>query len=112
MTINKVQAFFKKLLERVAHPRIGSVISIQEEVGKLSKTVMDIEIYGENIPKSELEDNCANLFISVVDICNSYGIELEKITTNKIKEIEKKVSSWEKKHGAELRRKRERFDIK
>lgn len=111
MTIKEIQIFLKELFARVAHPRVGAIIGIQEEIGKLSKSVMDIEIYGSVINREELENNCADVFFGIIDVCNAYGIDLQKVSNEKMNIIKNKVDLWEKKHGKELRQRREKFDI-
>lgn len=112
MTIKEVQEFLKDLFARVAHPRIGAVIGMQEELGKLSKSIMDIEIYGFPIDQKELENNCADVFFGIIDVCNAYGIDLQKVSNKKLDVIKSKIDVWEKRHGEKLKQNREKFDVK
>ena len=111
MHVKEAQNFLRQLFAKVAHPRIGTIIGMQEELGKLSKSIMEIEIYGSSIEMKELENNCADVFFGVIDVCNAYGIDLEKVSQKKIEVIKSKIKTWEKEHGEELKQKRAKFDI-
>lgn len=110
MKLNEIQNFCKELLSRVKYPRIGTIIGIQEELGKLAETIMDIEIYGKPLNKEVLEKKCSEVFFSFIDLCNSYDIELNKISKFRIEEIKEKIEKWEKEHKEILQDKRKRFD--
>jgi NTP pyrophosphatase (non-canonical NTP hydrolase) len=92
------------------YPRIGTIIGLQEELGKLAETIMDVEIYGKPFDKNKLEKRCSEVFFSFVDLCNSYDIELDKISQDRIAEMKKKIERWEKEHRETLQNKREKFD--
>lgn len=110
MRLNEIQKFCGELLSRVRYPRVGTIIGLQEELGKLAEVIMDIEIYGKPFDKNKIEQKSSEVFFSFIDLCNSYGIELEKVSENRIGEIKKKISQWEKEHGETLQDKRRRFD--
>lgn len=110
MQLNEIQKFCKELLSRVMYPRVGTIIGLQEELGKLAEAIMDVEIYGKPFDKSKLEKKCSEVFFSFVDLCNSYDIELDKVSKNRIKEMKKKIEKWEKEHGETLQDKRGKFD--
>ncbi|MBI2024243.1 hypothetical protein HYT00_02565 [Candidatus Giovannonibacteria bacterium] len=110
MQLSEIQKFCKDLLLRVKYPRVGTIIGLQEELGKLAEVVMDLEIYGKPFDKSKLEKKCAEVFFSFVDLCNSYDVELDKISKNRIEEMKKKINKWEKEHGEILRDRRGKFD--
>ena len=110
MHLNEMQKFCRQLLSRVAYPRIGTLVGLQEEIGKMAKIIMDIEIYGRPIDKKVIEKECSELFFSFIDLCNSYDIEIERVSQSRIKEIKKKINKWEKEHGEILKEKRNKFD--
>lgn len=110
MQLNEIQKFCRELLSKVSYPRVGTIIGLQEELGKLAEVIMEIEIYGKPFDKNRIEQKCSEVFFSFVDLCNSYGIELDKVSKSRIKEIEKKINRWEKEHGETLRDKRKKFD--
>lgn len=110
MRLNEIQQFCKQLLSRVAYPRIGTMVGLQEELGKLAEVIMDLEIYEKPLDKNTLDKKCSEVFFSFVDLCNSYDVELEKICENRIQDIKRKINKWEKEHGEILRDKRKKFD--
>lgn len=110
MRLNEIQKFCKELLSRVTYPRVGTIIGLQEELGKLAEAIMDLEIYGKPFDKDKLEKKCSEVFFSFVDLCNSYDVELEKISKNRIEEMKKKIDHWEKEHGEILEDKRKKLD--
>lgn len=110
MRIIEIQKFCRELLSRVAYPRVGTIIGLQEEIGKIAKIIMDIEIYGKPFEKSLLEEKCSGLFFSFIDLCNSYDVDLEKISKVRIEEIKKKIEKWEKEHSDILKIKRKKLD--
>lgn len=110
MKLNDIQKSCKELLSRVKYPRVGTIIGLQEELGKLAEVVMDIEIYGRPFDRNRLERNCSEVFFSFIDLCNSYDVELDKISKNRIEEMQKKIERWEKEHGETLQDKREKLD--
>ncbi|MDD4477358.1 MAG: hypothetical protein PHY40_04395 [Patescibacteria group bacterium] len=110
MHIIEIQKFCSELLSRVTYPRVGTIIGLQEEVGKVAKIVMDIEIYGRPFEKKLFEKKCSELFFSFIDLCNSYDINIENVSRIRIKEIQKKIEGWEKEHSSALKNKRKKFD--
>jgi hypothetical protein len=62
MKLQEVQAFCKELLAKVAYPRVGTIIGLQEEIGKLAEVIMDIEIYGKPFDKNILKKSVQRYF--------------------------------------------------
>lgn len=110
MQLSEIQKFCRELLSKVTYPRIGTIIGLQEELGKLAEAIMNIEIYGKSFDKSKIEERCSELFFSLIDLCNSYDIELDKVSKNRIKEMKKKIDKWEKEHREVLQDKRKKLD--
>lgn len=110
MKLSEIQKFCRELLSKVTYPRVGTIIGLQEELGKLSEAIMDIEIYGKPFNKSKIEEKCSELFFSLIDLCNSYDIELDKVTKNRVEEIKSKIDKWEKEHREVLQDKRKKLD--
>jgi len=92
MQLDEIQKFCRELLSKVTYPRVGTIIGLQEELGKLAEVIMDIEIYGKPFDKNRIGQKCSEVFFSFVDLCNSYGIELNEISKSRIDEIKKKVN--------------------
>ncbi len=110
MKINEIQKFCNELLSRVKYPRLGTIIGFQEEVGKLAGVIMDIEIYEKNIDKTLLEEKCSEVFFSLIDLCNSYNVDLDTVSGNRIVKINTNIEKWEKDHGETLKDKRKKLD--
>lgn len=110
MKINEIQKFCNKLLSKVRYPRLGTIVGFQEEVGKLSGVIMDIEIYEKNINKALLNERCSEVFFSLIDICNSYNIDLGAVSNDRILKINTHIERWEKDHGETLKDKRKKLD--
>jgi NTP pyrophosphatase (non-canonical NTP hydrolase) len=110
MQLNEIQKFCRDLLSRVSYPRVGTIIGLQEELGKLAEVIMDIEIYGKPFDKNRIEKKCSEVFFSFIDLCNSYGIKLDEISKDRIEEMKDKIKRWEKEHGETLKEKRKKFN--
>ncbi|OGY43950.1 MAG: hypothetical protein A2729_01345 [Candidatus Buchananbacteria bacterium RIFCSPHIGHO2_01_FULL_39_14] len=110
MKLNEIQKFCRQLLAKVSYPRIGTIIGLQEELGKLAEEVMNIEIYGKPFDKNKLEKKCSEVFFSFIDLCNSYDVELDQISIDRVNEIKKKINQWEIEHGSILQDKRKKLD--
>lgn len=110
MNIKEIQKLCEDLLSRVKYPRVGTIIGLQEEIGKLAEVVMDVEIYAKPFNKEKLDKRCAEVLFSFIDLCNSYGVNLEEVSLKRIEEIRNQIKGWEKVHGEILREKKEKFD--
>lgn len=110
MDIKEIQKTCEDLLLRVKYPRVGTIIGLQEELGKLAETIMDVEIYGKPFDKVKIDRRCAEVFFSFIDLCNSYSVDLEEVSRKRIEDIRNQINSWEKAHGEILREKKEKFD--
>lgn len=110
MNINEIQESCRELLSRVTYPRIGTIIGLQEELGKLSGEVMDVEIYGKPLDRDKFEEKCSEVFFSFVDLCNSYDVDLDEVSEKRIDQVRRKIDEWEKEHGEMLRDKRKKLD--
>ncbi|MFW5888692.1 MAG: MazG nucleotide pyrophosphohydrolase domain-containing protein [Patescibacteria group bacterium] len=108
-SLQKLQEEQKKLLTGIEHPRLGNTLGLFEEVGELSKEIMEIEMY-EGSRQEELEDEAADVLFSLFSICDSYNIDLQSAYSRKIEKINKKIPEWHEKYGARLKQLREKFD--
>lgn len=105
-----MQKICENLLSRVKYPRVGTIIGLQEEIGKLAEAVMDVEIYEKPFDQERLNQRCAEVFFSLIDLCNSYDVNLEETSHKRIGDIKNQIKDWEKSHGEILREKKEKFD--
>ncbi len=102
MDFKSIQKRVASLLINVKYPRVGTIIGLQEEVGNLSGCIMDIEIYDKKTRLINLGDDMANVFFSLIDMCNAYNIEIEPFLSKRLGEIEDRIRCWEKEHGKNL----------
>jgi len=110
MNLEEIQGFCKKILTKVSYPRLGAMIGLQEELGEIAKILMDVEIYERPLEKKLFEKKFGETFFSLIDLCNSYDIDLEKISKTRIKEIKEKINDWEEKHQETLEYKRNKIN--
>jgi NTP pyrophosphatase (non-canonical NTP hydrolase) len=101
MDIHATQVEMKELLKNIQHPRLGAVLGMYEEVGELAKAVMNWEMYGERDVQN-LQEECADIFFSLIDIVNAYGVNLDEACVAKLENTKSKISKWEGKYGARL----------
>ena len=110
MHLHEIQKFCDRILASVKYPRLGTIIGLQEEIGKLAGIIMDIEIYEKKIDPSVLNEKCSEVFFSFIDLCNSYSIDLDGVSETRIRMLKDKIDRWEKEHGETLKDKREKLD--
>lgn len=108
-TLPQLQQEQKELLRGIEHPRLGNVLGLFEEVGELSKEIMEVEIYGQ-AKKSDLGKECADVFSSLLSLCDAYGINLSDEYAAKIGEISGKIPEWRVKYGKTLEGLRKKLD--
>ena len=100
----------KTLLAPVAHPRLGAILALAEELGECIQEVMALEIYQNKKDKGGLEKELADLQISLFETANAYDIDLSSVLEAKIEDLEKKVPGWSESFGENLARKRKQLD--
>ncbi len=109
MDIRQTQLELKDLLKKVQHPRLGAVLGLYEEVGEIAKAIMNWEMYGER-DVDNLREECADIFFSLVDIANAYGVDLDQACTTKLENTKSKITKWEKNYGPRLSKLRSILD--
>lgn len=110
MNLDEVQIFCKELLSKVNYPRVGTVIGLQEEMGKLCGAIMDLEIYEKPVDRKKLERQFSEFFFSYVDLCNAYEVSLSETSNSRVKEMRKKIELWERENSEVLSSKRRKMD--
>jgi len=110
MDLKDIQNKCSELLSRVEYPRVGTIIGLQEEIGKLAELIMKIEIYGKPFDSTTINKRCAEVFLSFIDLCNAYNVDLEKGSRDRINNVQKQIKRWEKEHGEILQEKKEKFN--
>jgi len=108
-SLKGIQEKQKEILAGIEHPRLGNVVGLYEEVGELSKEIMEIEFYGAS-RQIELEDECADVLFSLLSVCDSYKVDLEAAYEKKISKITGKIPDWIEKYGANLSGLRNKLD--
>lgn len=108
-TLSQLQQEQKELLSGIEHPRLGNILGLFEEVGELSKEIMEMEIYGQS-KKGELGKECADVFFSLLSLCDAYEINLADEYAAKIGEISEKIPEWKVKYGKTLEDLRKKLD--
>ncbi|MDD3190140.1 MAG: MazG nucleotide pyrophosphohydrolase domain-containing protein [Candidatus Pacebacteria bacterium] len=108
-TLRNLQDEQGHIMSGIEHPRLGNVVGLFEEVGELAQEVMEIEMYGEN-RKNELADECADVLVGLISLCNSYDIDLEGAYEKKILKIKDKIPDWREKYGDNLKKMRGKMD--
>lgn len=110
MTIQEAQQKIKLLLGSMEHPRLGSFIALTEEVGELANEIMKSEIYEEKDNLEDLKGELADVFVSLLELSNVYGVDLSELFEKKVKNIEPRAKEWATKFGLTLKKKREKLD--
>ena len=70
---------------------------------------MDFEIY-DNRDKVQLSRDAANLYFSLLDLCNVFDVDLTKYVEKRMVEISRRAAEWEAQYGDILSSKRDQFD--
>lgn len=109
MEIAESQKKVYELLKEVRHPRVGAMISLSEEVGELAKEVLDKEFYEKTKDDQNLESEMADVFVSLLEMANVYGIRLDEALSKRLDELKPRVKEWEK-TSETLGRKRKQMD--
>lgn len=109
MDIAKTQLELRELLKSIQHPRLGAILGLHEELGELDKIIMNWEIYGER-DRENLQQECADVLFSLLDVANAYDVELDAACRNKLEDTKKKIKKWERKYGTRLHNLRELLD--
>ncbi len=94
----------------LSHPRIGATLSLVEELGELVKEIMELEIYGKQAARAELEGEVADVLFSLFEVCTAYGISLEEAYTRKVQVYHSKADKWRAESSEVLRRMKAKLD--
>ena len=92
------------------HPRLGATLGLVEELGELVKEVMELEIYRQTEARPKMEDEVADIFFSLLEVCTAYGIDLEAAYDRKLAKIRGKLPDWERKYSANLKEMKKKLD--
>jgi NTP pyrophosphatase (non-canonical NTP hydrolase) len=108
-SLSELQKEQSKLLEGIEHSRLGNAIALFEEVGELAKEITEIEMYGQ-ARQDDLGRECADVLFSLLSLCDSYGIDLNKEYVGKVEVISGKIPGWKVKYGKRLESMRKKLN--
>jgi NTP pyrophosphatase (non-canonical NTP hydrolase) len=109
MEIAEFQAQIHTLTEGIEHPRVGAALALAEECGEVMRCVLDGEYYGKDVQAS-LQDEIGDVLISLVELCDRFGLSLEDCARSTLKKVEIKAPKWRKELGGRLQELRKRMD--
>lgn len=96
--------------DNLNHPRLGATLGLVEELGELVKEVMDLEIYRQSAARPKMDDEVADIFFSLLEVCTAYGIDLETVYNRKLAKIRGKLPEWQEKYSANLIEMKKKLD--
>jgi len=109
MDIEHLQRRTRQLMEGLEHPRVGAALALGEECGELLRCVLEREIYGAP-PDDALAGEVGDVLISLVEVCERYGLALDACAAAALKKIERQGPRWREQLGESLRAVRKRLD--
>lgn len=109
MQIKQAQQTIAELFKDITHPRLASFIALSEEVGELANEIMQKEIYEETNNNQKIKAELTDVFVSLLELANVYGIDLETEFAEKIQTLKPRVQQWNKAKGL-LKAKRIKLD--
>lgn len=111
MDLHDLQLLYKKHLGEANHPKLASFIALVEEVGEVAQEILNKEIYDKPNCQIPLEDEVADIMISLLEICDVYNIDLEKAFLRKFEIIKNKAEyEWPDSLTPILKEKRNKLD--
>jgi len=110
LSLKELQEKIKVLLDPVAHPKLGAMLALVEELGECTKEVMALEIYQTSQNCDGLRSELADTLIALIEVANCYEIDLTESVESKIDELKNRIPSWQKQFGPNLKRRRKRLD--
>jgi len=111
MELHELQRLYKEHLGEANHPRLAAYIALVEEVGELAQEVLNLEIYDKNEKANLLQDEIADVFICILELCDIYRIDLESVFLEKFRKVSEKArNEWCNSLTPLLKQKREQID--
>lgn len=108
-SIAELQARIAQLTEGIEHPRVGAALALAEECGEVMRCVLDGEYYGKDISDA-LEDEIGDVLIALCEVCDRFGVALEKSAARAVSKLERKSPQWREELGDRLKVLRARMD--
>jgi NTP pyrophosphatase (non-canonical NTP hydrolase) len=103
-TISALQRRLALALTGLRHPPLGSAAALAEEVGELSKHLVDHHCYGKAFDDAAFGAELADVFICLAELATLHGVDLESATLAKIADVEAKAPEWRRQLGGALDR--------
>jgi NTP pyrophosphatase (non-canonical NTP hydrolase) len=102
LTLRDLQDRLRNLLKGLEHPPLGAAAALSEEVGEVSKHLLDHHGYGKAIDVAELGGELADVLVCLCEIATLHGIDLDAAVRKKIADLGGRVPGWKKDFGAAL----------
>ena len=108
--LRALQAEVQRILGPLAHPRIGAMLALSEEVGELSKLVLEREVYAQPPQEEALKGELCDVLVCALELANLYGIDLQDALLTKLRDLEGRAPRWAEELGPALADARRRMD--
>ena len=109
MDLAALQLKVMELTRGIEHPRVGAALALAEECGEVMRCVLDGEYYGKDT-RAALADEVGDVLISLLEVCDRYGIQLADCAVQAIAKLERKAPGWREELGDRLQELRRRMD--
>ena len=109
MDIATLQQRVMELTRGIEHPRVGAALALAEECGEVMRCVLDGEYYGKDT-RAALADEVGDVLISLLEVCDRYGIQLADCAQGAVDKLERKAPQWREELGERLVELRRRMD--
>ena len=109
MELDELQKQVVLLTRGIEHPRVGAALALAEECGEVMRCVLDGEYYGKDVTAA-LQDEVGDVLISLVELCDRFGLSLEACARSTLQKVEAKAPKWRAELGGRLQELRKRMD--
>jgi NTP pyrophosphatase (non-canonical NTP hydrolase) len=110
LTLAELQRRTEAILAPVAHPRILAALALTEEVGEVTKILLEHEGYGRPLDKKKLGGELADALLALAELATRYGVDLEAASREKLEDVARRAPGWASEFGEALAKARERLD--
>lgn len=103
-TLRDLQSRLAASLAGLHHPPLGSAAALAEEVGELSKHLVDHHCYGKAFDRAAFGAELADVLICVAELATLHGVDLQDAALAKIADVERLAPKWRTQLGGALER--------
>lgn len=103
-TLRDLQCRLAASLAGLHHPPLGSAAALAEEVGELSKHLVDHHCYGKAFDRAAFGAELADVLICVAELATLHGVDLQDAALAKIADVERLAPKWRTQLGGALER--------